>query len=147
MNQHTINIQPRLFAELMIGSKDYSIIDDATRNIIITCSNYHENMVIENSEDTQDWSNRKLGKLKKGLWRCWSKDAWRLTENRKRIRLAEVDRLAAEAEARKVERQLATLKKLETYGVSSKIIESLKKRLGTDAEGVLEFWEGGIIKD
>ena len=49
MNQHTINIQPRLFAELMIGSKDYSIIDDATRNIIITCSNYHENMVIENS--------------------------------------------------------------------------------------------------
>ena len=130
-----ITLREELFANLVIGSKPYVIIDEETKCAIENSDYGKKDMVVENDPYTVGWAGPALGQVHtvgEGLYRLWRRSEWTLVGNLARERARERDTKCALADAHekaaakaKVDATQNLRKKLLAANIKPEIIDKL----------------------
>lgn len=102
-----ITLDERTFAELVIGSKPYVIVDEDVRDAVANSDYGEQHMVCENSPDVVGWNGARIGRVQdvgertdgKRLYRLWHRNEYVAVGNAALERRAERERKCAEADA------------------------------------------------
>ena len=98
-----LTLREELFANLVIGSKPYVIIDEETKCAIEHSDYGNKEMGVENDPDTVGWAGPTLGEVKSvegELYRLWKRSEWIHVGNLSRKRAAKRNADCAQADAR-----------------------------------------------
>ena len=102
-----ITLDERLFADLVIGSKPWVIVDEETKAAIDNSDYGSDSMVCENDPDVVGWSGARIGQVPavgvndrgKQLYRLWRREEYKIVGNLARERRAQREAAIAKREA------------------------------------------------
>jgi hypothetical protein len=135
-----ITLDEKLFADLVIGSKSWVIVDEETKAAIDNSDYGSDNMVCENDPDVVGWSGVRIGQVPavgvndkgKQLYRLWRREEYKIVGNLARERRAQREAAIAkrEAEAQAAIDELRD--RMKALGIDEKLTQQMFDTMNVD---------------
>lgn len=135
-----ITLDEKLFADLVIGSKSWVIVDEETKAAIDNSDYGSESMVCENDPDVVGWSGVRIGQVPavgvndkgKQLYRLWRREEYKIVGNLARERRAQREAAIAkrEAEAQAAIDELRD--RMKALGIDEKLTQQMFDTMNVD---------------